>query len=1122
MGLDSILVTFNADSDPVTYDENSNIQSLEISNSDQDYYQIGSISFFDPDTLFEIGDTIQIYITDSEGRASTQFDGYVSSVQKSISGKRIYTYILVGRTYDLWRYVTGSDTTFSNVTTSYIASSLVKDYCLEAVNADNIDTSLGSSIVEELDFSNTTVGDALISLTDLDGYKFYVDVNGTLKYYYPSPESTTITINEDDMVETTPIEQSDDDIVNDVLVIGGTGYSAKTSVTNNTPMSSETFRSGIAIAQSFLAEGNILQGIRLYLDRSVYPSAAEALDFEIWENTSKTLFSDSFDNYSNLDIIPNSSMKILNGNLQISGQHADIEVATLAGNWQHYQQGQTFMVNQLSIPEKASIYAGKYTVDGSIWLEIRTSTTNDPDTGTPTTTVLSSGLTTTPLGSVGWMEAYLHPTPILTPGILYSLVGRHTNGWNTQFYWTFTNQITPTTYTSGARWYSAYSETDWNQDYDTIDNWFRISLISGGYSKSGVIQTPLYTSDDVQYIKIDLTGVISSNYIKISGTHDGGTTWRLLQDGYWIDFGSESANGTKLVYYFSSNGNFTPKLGEVSVQVSDSTGGMNQTVLSDTFDGGVYTYLSGTSNFNGAYNSGMVLLDDDRIKMSGITQPGVENVSIENGRKWAHPDSWSTKSGYWQSGYCGSNGPHSQPPCQWYDLEGGGYRTYSDMFSFNNPVDIDAVEWYIDMQSTAGVYLTFYISGLYTGDAASGWLKVIDNVHETVGGVFTGGWKHRGIKKIYGQATSDVGWKAQAGFVSVKVRLIEEFNPTGMIKASSQVLNSTSYNYMKLIPVNATTPDEYRTYITYSGSLDDGANWTKLEPNIVTKLDNYGGNASVWYIFRSSGTRYLGPANKSGTNSMSSPTIDATSVVVSTVQGGGNPNSGTRVLYSDEVSFLESDIPYPPSYSSWHTWTTPKLALTEGNTYWMIFQFPSGSYKYWNYYYNPNSTYDGEMKASGFRGAYTAKKIQWSSQLTLPNIVPPGNMVFDLGWSEGDVTYRQYDETSISTYGRHFKKIQDSTITTSEAAQLRAEAELMNANDVPFKGTITIDGTVNIDTDYRAALYLENIDISGTYDIVSYTQSFSKDKGFLTSVTFGAHPYDIAREVEILKGEMSI
>lgn len=760
--------------------EGSNISQIQITNSDQDYYQNGVITYFKPTITYNVGDTVMILIDDS-----LQFDGYIARRQRTIDGGvNVVSYQLVGKTYDLWRYKTDTNATYTGYT-GYIASSLVKAYAPE-IGRDGVSATDGIELTEDLDLTNISIGEALVTLTNLDGYKFYVDTDDNLQYYEPSEKEYVFTVTESEIFEMTPIEEADEDLVNDVLVVGGSGYSSKTNVSSTHP-SSIAFPSGIMVAQSFTSEGTRLNAVKLYLDRSIDPNQPDTLPFEIWRNASATLFTDTFDNWNYIQY--SSNIMVEDGYLKLAPANSYTEFYIGGGISSPYKyHAQTFQFSYDVCPYYA-YFALLATGGYNLQFEIRT-TSGD----VPTNTILCSGEYTGPNAGLRRYVVKFNKQIKLAASTKYALVV-HDKGLS-QLYAIIDNA--GPYYTKGD-WCHSDDDSTWSKlsNYD-VD----FKIIGRVYKTNGIASSNSYKNIECQYMDLVLDGMVSSSRIYLSGSNSGSKNWQTLTDSTWYDFGFEYASGTRIKYKLSSNGYWTPKIGLATVYVGDSHG------------------------------------------------------------------------------------------------------------------------------------------------------------------------------------------------------------------SSSAI-----------------------------------------------------------------------------------------------------PLSGSKMEWSNDISFTASDIPYPPSYSAWQTYTSPKLQLDNNTGYWMIMHYPSSAIKYWKYYYDSLSTYDGKIAYSWDDG------VKWSTNTTYPAYVPNGNMTFQLGWSQGNIVATAENQTSIDYYGRHFRKITDSTITTLEAAQARADAEVEGMEVIPKKGTVTINGRTDMSVDYAFSSNFSNFGIAEKWDVVSYTQSID-NRGFTTTINYNKHLYDITQEIANLQQEV--
>ena len=1115
-------------SNVMTYSEGSNISLLEITNSDNDYYQHGAVVIFNTPSTQSIGDTIRIYINDS-----LQFDGYVSSKQQSIdAGKKYYTYSLIGKTSDLWKYNTEGSITYTDKTTAYIASSLVSTYCTNISGNDN--PGEGELLNNDITFDYETIGDALVRLIGIDGYKFYVDTNNTLQYYNSEVRgNASFTVTESDIISMNPIEESDSDIVNDVLVLGATDYTVRTDVSTTYP-NEEPIPSGVLIAQKFKARDNKLSSIKLYLDRTVDPYQPDTLDFEIWRNTFRTVFTDTFDNWDYLNSGVNSyNMTISGGYLCIAdntGYDGTEGTKGYSGgdtgnDWSGNIIGCTLKMNEdgkatsISIHSRASspatIYSAIYTKEGTGDagdLLAYSESSNDID------------------GVKQYHTMNLTSHPILESGSEYFVCV-----WGHDEYELTTDVESDNGIQKGDGSEVPYTWDDPLTGESVLNYRFRHYITyktPGGYATSGQIESYCYsgkhTSESAgypcQYMNLDLTDVTSSNRIYLSGSNNSGSTagigsWSGLTDDAWIDFGEED-NAVKVRYRMSSNGHYTPKIGTAELTISDDSGGFEQEVFDDSFLN--KTYISTQNDVD---------VSSGRLSLC-LRDSGYDYVSDD--KDWMWPSSAA-----FISGTIGKDGNWHKSPSniidrditsyrQYYEDGTGSYHNRHALYKFSAATStfsgaIDAVQ----ITSCDGCWCgAGYVAyDIYISGEGYDWLKVADvdfyndyTAPVTKTFTFNGGYYYSKVKKFKVKVNINGGYCDcfYLNWYDMRFRYYPLYNPTGSVRTTTQSIGSNDFNTLRLNETGAERRIGSLDYITYSASCDNGANWTKLTPNIDTSIGTAGNKIILDYFFARSGT---GWSLSSTSNIQKGPSLSGSTLTAYYTAGGGMPKSGSKLAWSDDISFTTSDVVYRPSWSSWQTYASPKLALTKDEYYWLILNNPSGNGegngKYWSYFYDPKSTYtDGSIAYSWDHG------INWSSNADDPTQVPSGNISFKLGWKQGQLAATSTSAWSISEYGRHFKKINDSNLSTEEQLITRASKEIQNYSSLRKKGTMTIDGRIGLSVEYSFSAQLTNYGINETLDIVSYTQRITPQVGFVTEINYGTQPYDIARDVEKLKGEV--
>lgn len=155
--------------------------------------------------------------------------------------------------------------------------------------------------------------------------------------------------------------------------------------------------------------------------------------------------------------------------------------------------------------------------------------------------------------------------------------------------------------------------------------------------------------------------------------------------------------------------------------------------------------------------------------------------------------------------------------------------------------------------------------------------------------------------------------------------------------------------------------------------------------------------------------------------------------------------------------------------------------------------YSSNGIRYLHYYEPPTSSQNFKIQQSDI--------LDYSSfEYTDDNFY---NSITVVG--EKNVLFHFNDWDSISTYGRRPKRIYDNSITTEEDAESLANTYLQS--DIGVRGSITINGNEDIDITEKFRLYIDQIGISSTAEILSYTHKLDKG-GYVTTLDFGRHYRD--------------
>ncbi|MBE3094412.1 MAG: hypothetical protein IMZ52_05225 [Actinobacteria bacterium] len=1080
----------------------SNITHIQLNNSDQSYYQDGIIELYDCSAQV-VGDSVDIYINDSY-----EFSGYVSRRQiHHKAGKHLYSYQLIGKTYDLWRFRTGRNDLYTGYS-GYIASSLVSKYCYPTV-LGNSNITDGCSFTNPIDLSDQTVGDALVTLIGYDAFKFYVDTDRKLVYYDPSEEATSIImVEEDDILDMTPIEEADEDLVNDVLVIGGTAYSNTTNIPLPigkpiVQVSSAIFKRNMYIAQRFKPKDETLSAIRMFLDRTVEPNVPDdSVHCEIWDNTTQEIINDSFDDgMKNWSVTSNTYFD--NGYLKLIplGDMEEFKQLTNSASILYFYHGQTFTPTVTAVVNSAMLASYHYYgVDKTLWIEIR-STTGSP--AVPTATIHCSGSIILPDSVFYDTPIPMKPRYILNAGTTYAIVAHLQNPSTTNKiygkYWS-------ADICGGNRVLSSTGGSSWASD-TTSDMRFWVKLgdfATSGYALSKPFGSPTRKIYD-KYMKVDLDGLTSSNRIYISGSNSGSKHYHTLTNDQWYNFGFENKFSSQVKIWLSGNGTYTPKVDSIVVSIADTTGGPDATLFTDTFDD--YTYLSGATR-------NKILVDNGLLIMSG-------SKGVIESTKWKRPTSIIDTLGIWNyETYIIDN---LESTCGTYEFTPTPYLL-ALVTTFDNYTDISRIkfkainDWYMSRNITV---TNIWISGNSPG---IGFVKVWEGSTKITGYhvlltteiPFTVSYNVKKVA-ISGTCYTDLGGS---------LRIFDMSFLQENITTYSGSIQSKDYNvgipviYLNISPTN---DSEYNPYITYSGSKDSGSTWYKLTKDTWTLLGAGGASGQHIKIMYN-----MKPYNNY------SPSIESAILMYSTIQGGNLPKSGTKIEHSDDISFTESLLAYPPSYTAYQSYDSPKLKddngldFNENNYYWLVMYCYTGAtaataLDYFKYYYDPASTYtDGAIAYStGQTAGGTGVGITWKNYQLKPTWVPNGSIIMDMGWKEDEIRATATNEQSISLYGRHQKILNDSTITSYDQALAVAEAAVEGMEDLKRKGSITLDGIVGIKTNYKISSSLTNLGIGGLWEIVSYSQILD-NKGFRTIVNYGVQEFDITKEINDLKKAIGI
>lgn len=200
------------------------VTDLKVVNSQTRNFQDATFSVFDITGEFEVGDTVNVTID-----GSNEFSGYVNRVEEETYGVNKYNIQCIGKTYDLYRDIVDNDDhcSYSSMSTSDMVRDMV-EHNSNYVDYEDVPVGSGPTLQGTYNWKNYILGDAIRTLTDYDGYHFYVASDGDLQYY-ENAGTQALTVTESDLLSHSPFQYSDDELYNYCLVIG----KAKDSGTSN-------------------------------------------------------------------------------------------------------------------------------------------------------------------------------------------------------------------------------------------------------------------------------------------------------------------------------------------------------------------------------------------------------------------------------------------------------------------------------------------------------------------------------------------------------------------------------------------------------------------------------------------------------------------------------------------------------------------------------------------------------------------------------------------------------------------------------------------------------------------------------------------------------------------------
>ena len=122
----------------------------------------------------------------------------------------------------------------------------------------------------------------------------------------------------------------------------------------------------------------------------------------------------------------------------------------------------------------------------------------------------------------------------------------------------------------------------------------------------------------------------------------------------------------------------------------------------------------------------------------------------------------------------------------------------------------------------------------------------------------------------------------------------------------------------------------------------------------------------------------------------------------------------------------------------------------------------------------------------------------------------------DVGWKDEQVRATATNEQSINLYGRHQKIVNNDMINSYALASSMANEMVAGMQEIPQKGTITVEGIAGIKTNYKLSSNLSSINLGGLWEIVAFSQNLDNN-GFTTNLTYGKQKFDITKRIADLE-----
>jgi len=1130
------------------YEPGGNVDYFTITNSDQSYYQNASLRIHnlstDNEGYLDLNNTLKIYI-DNE----LEFDGYVNRIQKSLEGVRVYDIQAIGRTYDLWRFITSSNTKYNSKYSSYIVSSLVHDYCSGNgvyISPPKIGSTLGSYI-NEITFSDMEIGSCIGRMAQMDGYSFFVDSDKVLNYYQPKL-SPQFTVDESDVIEMSPHEKSDDSMRNSILVIGSVEYE-KYSENTESPdgyyyisghnKSDGAISDATYIAQRMKIPNNLhfdrLSSVKLYVDRSsgdntpYYLKGSIRKDDDGSPSSNSTIFpvSNAFVSSDSMKFIGTDIMSPPDWTPYYSYPNPDsIDISGGQTIWLvfNYDGASSDKYWKLAYSNLSNLSYGE-DPDGN-GLKI----TNDPNLVGTLSAPYSGSIPYKKMEGLGDKSCGKCGNTSYWIGGEYGILGP-------------TNRMYGTTFTVG-------TIAD-NSRY--LLSGVSIYCFISGLNGDEIIKQVIYTLDDDDKPKDVLItkslAVGEGDVMPSGGINDADWFWFPFSTNTYLEGGRKYAlvysgqtSGSTAAYTFAEDRAFNipvsssfsdpyvgGKLYRINSAQDSNTGELDSTYIYFNISSTAYPYNYGSIDYDSSHEhiifhvSSVGLSPQDgytsgsiRYKEFGITGGGITtdlgefiiSCNIENytgGNYTSQPKSDAYEK------------YHSKLIFGLFDPTSPGGNDYNPTMGFEFNLDLSSQRKLIYNETTTvgtqGFYGAYWHAQTFTSDFPFILTDLYSYTKKMLGGTITF-WAF--IEKTDASHHPD-GNPLASGSVTTSNGnfLFHRHNMNNNIYISA---NMEYAIVLKCEHGDTSNCPAYGKNINVSNPYEDGSCYVTTDGGSSWQL--YTSWASWPASYDDMPFKLYGFVDKAVRPVLCTNIDDSTPQNPQYVTGDwfatGAKTYKCQLDGSNFLFYIDGSLK--------QTWDVSNVTLNgnykfgAGNEYdWSGFRFILVDGAGCKYSSGTIGEISGNIKYISVPATDLILSRSTDSGQTWTNDSSK-HLLYSIGWNYDNVRGEAESDT-IDKYGKHFYKVNENLLNTYVDCENYAERLMDTYQSGISTGEITIDGRTDVDIKTKFRYSGTNLDLKDKFVISQYEQIFDKD-GFRTKIIYGEAPYDIARKVANLESEV--